>query len=65
MKYRREHPNMLLWLKTKIEIISILFTQKRFEDCADTISVTKLEAMGIQDTYFLRRLNEIDFMILV
>ena len=56
---------MLLWLKTKIEIISILFTQKRFEDCADTISVTKLEAMGIQDTYFLRRLNEIDFMILV
>jgi hypothetical protein len=40
---------MILWLKTKVDVISILFSQKRFEDCADTIAVTKLECMAIKD----------------
>lgn len=41
---RRSHPNMVLWLKTKINIINILLAQKRYEDCADAIAVTRLEA---------------------
>ena len=40
---------MLLWLKTKIEIISILFSQRRFEDCSDSIAIAKLECMAIKD----------------
>lgn len=46
---KRRHPNMMLWLKTKIEIISILFSQRRFEDCADCIAVAKLESLSIKD----------------
>ena len=34
---------MLLWLKTKTEIIQILLSQNRIEDVTDTIAVTKLE----------------------
>lgn len=62
---KRKHPHILLWLKNKIEITSLLFTQKRFEDCADTIAVTKLECMSIKDQFFIRRLDEIDFMMQV
>jgi len=46
---KRKHPHILLWLKIKIELTSLLFTQKRFEDCADTMAVTKLECMAIKD----------------
>jgi glutamate-1-semialdehyde aminotransferase len=46
---RRKHPHMLLWLKTKIEIIDILYEQKRFEDCDDTIEVTRQECRVIKD----------------
>jgi hypothetical protein len=62
---KRRHPHMYLWLKTKVEIISILFMQRRLEDCADCIAVTKLEAMSIRDQFFIRKLDEIDFMIQV
>jgi len=40
---------MLLWLMTKVEILSILLTQNRIEDVTDAISVTKLECMAIKD----------------
>lgn len=56
---------MLLWLKTKIEIISILFSQRRFEDCSDSIAIAKLECMAIKDQFYLRQLNELDFMMQV
>jgi hypothetical protein len=46
---RRKHPHMLLWLKTKLEIITLLFNQKRIEDCEDSITVCKLECMNIKD----------------
>lgn len=62
---KRKHPHMLLWLKTKIEIISILLSQNRIEDVTDSISVAKLECMSIRDQLFIRRLDEIDFMVLV
>ena len=60
---KRRHPHIILWLKTKTELTSLLFTQKRFEDCADTIAITKLECMSIKDQFFIRRLDEIDFMM--
>jgi hypothetical protein len=56
---------MLLWLKLKTVIIQILFAQRRFEDCMDTIGVTKLECMAIRDTYFIRNLDICDFMMQV
>ena len=62
---RRQHPHMLLWLMTKVEIVSILLQQNRIEDVTDAISVTKLECMAIKDQLFLRKLEEIDFMVLV
>lgn len=62
---RRKHPHMLLWLRTKIEIISILLSQNRIEDVTDSVSVTKLECMAIRDQLFIRKLEEIDFMVLV
>lgn len=55
----------MLWLKTKIEIISILLSQSRIEDVTDSISVTKLECMAIKDQLYIRKLDEIDFMVLV
>jgi len=55
----------MLWLKTKIEIISILLNQSRIEDVTDSISVTKLECMAIRDQLFIRKLDEIDFMVMV
>jgi hypothetical protein len=51
---KRDHPHMYLWLKIKSDIVSILFQQKRFEDCSDTIAVTKLECQSVNDVYFLR-----------
>ena len=51
---RRQHSNMYLWLKTKLEVIGILFGQRRFEDCSDCITVTKLECMSIRDQFFTR-----------
>jgi len=62
---KRTHPHIGLWLKTKIEIISILLTQSRIEDVTDSISVAKLECMAIRDQLFNRQLDEIDFMVLV
>lgn len=58
---RRSHPNMVLWLKTKISIISLLLAQKRYEDCADAIAVTRLEAQSVHDQLFTRKLQEIEF----
>ena len=40
---------MLLWLKVKVEILSILLSQSRIEDVTDALSVTKLECMAIRD----------------
>ena len=62
---KRTHPHIMLWLKTKIEIISILLSQSRIEDVTDSISVTKLECMAIKDQLYIRKLGEIDFMVLV
>jgi len=56
---------MLLWLKTKIEIITLLFNQKRIEDCEDSITVCKLECLNIKDQIFKRQLDEVLFMMLV
>ena len=35
------------------------------EDVSDTIAVTKLECMAIRDQLFIRKLDEIDFMLAV
>ena len=56
---------MVLWLKTKVEILSILLSQSRIEDVTDALSVTKLECMSIKDQLYIRKLEEIDFMVLV
>ena len=56
---------MILWLKTKVEILSILLSQSRIEDVTDALSVTKLECMSIKDQLYIRKLEEIDFMVLV
>jgi hypothetical protein len=52
---------MVLWLKTKINIINILLAQKRYEDCADAIAVTRLEARSVEDQLYTRKLQEIEF----
>ena len=52
---------MVLWLKTKINIINILLAQKRYEDCADAIAVTRLEAQSVKDQLYTRKLQEIEF----
>ena len=62
---RRKHPHILLWLKLKTVIVEILFSQRRFEDCSDSIAVTKLECMAIKDNYFVRNLDIVDFMMQV
>ena len=58
---KREHPPIYLWLKVKAEIIKILCHQKRFEDCADAIAVTKLECQSVNDLMFARQLMEVEF----
>jgi hypothetical protein len=40
---------MLLWLKTKIELIAILLTQNRMEDVVDSLQIAKMECLAIQD----------------
>jgi len=62
---KRKHPHMLLWLKSKVEIITILFFQKRMEDVQDSIAITKLECLNIKDKFFTRQLDEVDFMMQV
>jgi hypothetical protein len=64
-KERRQHPHISLWLRTKLTIISILLSQKRYEDCEDAIAVTRLEAQSVKDQLFVRKLKEIEFLILV
>lgn len=51
---RRSHPAMGLWLSTKIAIIRALHAEKRFEDVADAIAVTRLEASSVKDKLFTR-----------
>ena len=46
---KRRHPHMLLWLKTKIELIAILLTQNRMEDVVDSLQIAKMECLAIQD----------------
>jgi hypothetical protein len=58
---KRDHPHMYLWLKVKLEIIWILFHQRRFEDCSDAIAVTRLESQSINDLFFTRQLLEVEF----
>lgn len=53
---RRSHPAMGLWLSTKIAIIRALHAEKRFEDVADAIAVTRLEASSVRDKLFTRKL---------
>lgn len=53
---RRSHPAMGLWLSTKIAIIRALHAEKRFEDVADAIAVTRLEASSVKDKLFTRQL---------
>jgi len=54
---------MGLWLSTKINIIAILLSQRRYEDCADAIAVTRLEAQSVKDQLYARKLKEIEFLI--
>lgn len=56
---------MLLWLKTKIELITILLTQNRIEDVVDSLQIAKMECLTIKDLIFTRQLNQIEFMVLV
>ena len=53
---------MYLWLKIKVEIITILFNQRRFEDCSDAVAVTRLECKSIGDQVFTRHLMELECM---
>ena len=64
-KEKRQHPHIGLWLQTKLTVISILLAQKRYEDCEDAIAVTRLEAQSVKDQLFVRKLKEIEFLILV
>ena len=62
---RRQHPQITLWLATKISIIQLLLAQKRFEDCEDAIAVTRLEAKSVRDQRYERMLREVEFQIKV
>lgn len=54
---------MYLWLKIKVEIVNLLFNQRRFDDCYDAIAVTKLECNSINDLFFTRQLMEVEFLM--
>ena len=54
---------MGLWLSTKIAIIGILLSQRRYEDCADAVAITRLEAQSVRDQLFVRKLKEMEFSI--
>jgi hypothetical protein len=62
---KRDHPHIYLWLKVKVEIIGLLFNQKRYEDCADCIEIAKVESKSVNDLNFIRQLQEIEFMMKV
>ena len=57
------HPHMGLWLSAKVAIIGILLNQRRYEDCADAIAVTRLETQSVKDQLFSRKLKEIEFLV--
>ena len=60
---KRTHPHMGLWLSTKVAIIGVLLSQKRYEDCADAIAITRLEAQTVKDQLYVRKLKEIEFLM--
>ena len=60
---KRMHPQMGLWRSAKVAIIGILLSQRRYEDCADAIAVTRLEAQSVKDQLFSRKLKEMEFSI--
>jgi len=62
---KRDHPHIYLWLKTKIQILRILFYQKRFEDCDDCLFVLRKECKEVNDQLFLRQIMEVSFMMTV
>jgi hypothetical protein len=56
---------MGLWLSTKIAIIGALLSEKRYEDCADAIAITRLEAQSVKDQLYSRKLKEMEFYMFV
>jgi hypothetical protein len=62
---RRVHSHMGLWLSTKIAIIGALLSEKRYEDCADAIAITRLEAQSVKDQLYSRKLKEMEFYMFV
>ena len=48
-----------------MNIIRILLSQKRYEDCGDTVAVTRLETHIVKDRFFSRQLKEIEFLVSV
>jgi hypothetical protein len=56
---------MGLWLSAKIAIIGALVSEKRYEDCADAIAITRLEAQSVKDQLYTRRLKEMEFLMFV
>jgi hypothetical protein len=65
MMAKRRHPHILLWLRIKMELIRILQSQNRTEDVTDSTSVVKLECLAVKDSYYIRRLQQVEFMMLV
>lgn len=64
-KERRAHPHMGLWLSAKIAIIGALLSEKRYEDCADAIAITRLESQSVKDQLYARKLKEMEFYMFV
>lgn len=48
-------------MQTKIELLKLLMSQKRYEDVVDCLAVTKLETVSVKDELNLRKLLEIEF----
>jgi hypothetical protein len=65
MMAKRRHPHIMLWLKVKTELILILMAQNRTEDVQDCLSVMKLECLSVKDSFFVRQIDQIEFMLLV
>lgn len=62
---KRRHPHILLWLRAKMDLIRILMAQNRVEDVTDCLAVMKLECLSVKDAYFVRLINQCNFMLLV
>lgn len=45
---------MFLWLKIKLEILAILYYQKRFEDCGDMMAIARMECQAVNEQMFQR-----------